>query len=160
MKISTGHAHVKFIKDNYLKLEMNNEHLIDYSESPFSKVIATKKHINNILKAVYKKCNTVLDTPTSKKIDIELRTWKKFIKRQYIKSLTYERLCHFCDFSEGDIRKGIHYIDDIEYPNIPLDFSCKEGVRLDAGVINEGRVRSRIVEYTNKDREVLDIIKS
>ncbi|MBU0460402.1 MAG: hypothetical protein KKH52_01855 [Nanoarchaeota archaeon] len=139
---------------------MNNKNLIDYNESPFSKIIAKKDYINKVALIAQQKCNTVLNTPTSKKINVELRTWKKFLSQEYIKSLTYHRLSKFCGFPKDKIRDGIKLVDDIEAPFLPLNFNSKEGVRLDCGVINEGRIRSRMVEYTNKDKDVLDIIRT
>ena len=138
---------------------MNEKYLIDHTESPFSKVIANDDHIKNVLCRAIKKCNTNLHTPISKNINIELRSWKKFLSKKYIKELTYYRLSKFCDFSESQIREGISYIDDINNPIIPLNFNCPAGVRMDVAVINEGRTRKRIVEYTNKDKEILDLIR-
>lgn len=138
---------------------MNNKHLIDYKESPFSKVIANKSFIEKIIVIAERKCKTNLDTPISKRIKIELRTWKKFLNQEYIKVLTYNRLSEFCGLTNEQIIDGIKNIDEIEKPVIPLNFHSKEGVRLDVGVINEGRTRSRSIEYTNKDNQVLDIIR-
>ncbi len=139
---------------------MKNKYLVDYNESQFSKIIANRDYVKKIMNAAYRKCSTNLNTPISKKMNIELRTWKKFLNREYIKSLTYYRLSSFCNISKEAARKGIQYIDEIEDPKLPLNFNSKEGVRLDVGIVNEGRIRSRIVEYTNKDKEVLNIIKN
>ena len=95
---------------------MNNKNLIDYNESPFSKIIAKKDYINKVALIAQQKCNTVLNTPTSKKINVELRTWKKFLSQEYIKSLTYHRLSKFCGFPKDKIRDGIKLVDDIEAP--------------------------------------------
>jgi len=126
---------------------MNKQHLVDYTESPFSKIIAKEDYIKRIITVAKSKCNTSLDTPISKKIKIELRTWKKFVNSQYIKALTYQRLSEFCGLSSKEIVNGISYIDDIKEPKIPLNFNCRAGARLDCGVINEGRTRSRMVEF-------------
>ena len=131
---------------------------VDFTDSPFSKIIAKQNHINNIISIASKKLNTNKNTPIAKGIKIELRTWKKFIQRNYIKSLTYSRLNKFCDVSINDSRKGIEFIDEIKDPNLPFNFDSKEGARLDVGVFNEGRMRDRIVEYSNKDNEVLSRI--
>ncbi len=141
-----------------IQKKLKHSKKIDFTDSPFSKIISNKKHISNIINIASRKINTKLNTPIAKGINIELRTWKKFIQGKYIKSLSYDRINNFCNISINSARKGIYLIDDIRNPNLPLNFDSKEGARLDAGIINEGRMRDRIIEYTNKDKEVLNKI--
>ncbi len=139
---------------------MDNKHLVNYTNSPFSKVIAYDDYIKKVICLAQEKSGTNLNTPMAKNINVELRTWKNFISNNYIKILTFRRLSKFCGFSDEQIKSGIKNIDGIEKPNVPLNFRTKAGVRLDVGVINEGRTRSRSVEYTNEDQEVLQIIRN
>ena len=137
----------------------NGKNIVNISDSPFSKIIAKKNYIKYVIKIAKVKTKSSLNTPISKNIGIELRTWKKFINQKYIKSLTFQRIGNFCNFSISKITKGIKFIDEIKDPKLPLNFNCNAGVRLFVGMINEGRIRHRIVEYTNKDHEILDIIR-
>lgn len=134
------------------------KNIVDFLDSPFSKIIAKPNHINRVISVVSNKLNTNKNTPLAKGMKIELRTWKKFVQGKYIKSLTYERINRFCDLSILEARNGIFFIDEIEHPYIPLNFDSKEGVRMDVGILNEGRMRNRSIEYHNKDKKVLNRI--
>lgn len=146
------------ITEKKLKDSNNFKSRVNFTDSPFSKVIANQSHINKIIRIASTKLNTTKNTPIAKGIKIELRTWKKFVQRKYIKSLTYERINKFCSLSKQEARKGIRFIDEIEHPNLPLNLDSKEGTRIDVGVFNEGRMRNRSIEYHNKDKEVLNKI--
>lgn len=141
-----------------IKGKLKNLNKVEFIDSPFSKIIANQYHINKLKAIASKKLNTFLNTPIAKGIKIELRTWKKFIQKNYIKSLTYKRINEFCDISVNEARKGIYLIDDIKNPNLPLNFDSKEGARLDVGILNEGRMRDRCIDYNNKDKDVLNKI--
>ena len=95
---------------------MDEEYLVDYTESPFSKVIANENYVKDAVVVIQRKCETNFNTPISKKMKIELRTWKKFMTRRYIKLLTFHRLSSFCGLSENEMREGIMFIDGIEKP--------------------------------------------
>jgi len=147
-------------KDIQKKLkDLDKISFVDFTDSPFSKIIAEQNHINKVIFIAVKKLNTDKNTPLAKGIRIELRTWKRFIQKKHIKSLTYERLNKFCNISVKEARKGIKFIDEIEDPNLPLNFDSKEGARLDVGIFNEGRMRNRSIEYHNKDKIILNKIK-
>ena len=143
-----------------MKNLLKNNNLVDYVESPFSTIVAKEDYIEKVVSITKQKYEIKQGTLISKELGIELRTWKNFIGGKSVKSATYYRLSKFCQFSDEQIREGIRKIDNIEFSNLPLNFDSKDGVRLDCGVINEGRIRSRGVEYTNKDKEVLDLIKN
>lgn len=135
---------------------MNSKYLLNYYESPFSKVILNKTPTKRIIQKI---CKSKTKIKISKKIKIEPRTWQKIVENKEIKCFTLKKLKKICKLKENYIRKNIKQIDGIKNPNIPLNFNCKEGVRLDVGVINEGRTRERSIEYTNKDKEIIKIIK-
>jgi len=107
-----------------------NANTVDFTDSPFSKIIAKQRHIYKIKNIASNKLDTNKNTPLAKGMKIELRTWKKFIQKRYIKSLTYNRINKFCKISRKEARKGIHFIDDIELPNLPLNFILKKELDL------------------------------
>lgn len=129
-----------------------------YTDSPFSKIIANEVLINSTLKFLLEYHGETKITPSARLIKIEPRAMKKFINKQPISILSFNKIVKFCEINNTNIRDGISYIDNIKEPNIPLNFESLSGVRLDAGIFNEGRMRNRTIEYHNKDNEILSIL--
>ncbi|MEK6947841.1 MAG: hypothetical protein AABX19_01215 [Nanoarchaeota archaeon] len=141
-------------------IKEDNYSILTYTDSPFSSISIREEAIEEIIRIAEIKCNEKSPTNIARKMNIELRTWKNLSQNKNLKVHVLERISNFCDIDSDFIIKNIEEIDNIREPNIPINFDTKEGVRLDVGVINEGRVRNRIVEYHNKDREIIEILKT
>ena len=132
--------------------------IVDYFDSPYSNTYLKEDVRNLIFDNLCKNTGITLTTPMGKKIKVEPKAIRKFLNGGPNKVHTIERLRKKANVSENIIRNSITRIDDIETPSLPLNFDSIEGVRLDTGIFNEGRVRDRCVEYHNKDFDVIKII--
>jgi hypothetical protein len=111
-----------------------------------------------ILNSLYRKYGSRFITPLGKLINVEPKAIKSFAKGHPVEVHTLESLRRAASMKMDLIENSIIQIDRIEEPSLPLNFDCKEGARLDAGIFNEGRARNRCVEYHNKDKDVIKII--
>ena len=132
--------------------------LVDYTDTPYSKVTLSKELIKRLASKIHYKVGTTKKTPIGKRLGIEPKAWNNFVTGKEIIVNTLEVIRKYCNERKGIVRKGILSIDHIDSPNTPLNFDCVEGARLDAAIYNEGRVRNRSVEYHNKDDEVIGTI--
>jgi len=140
-------------------MRMKNVTTIDYLDSPYSKVILDKEFRLNVFKKLIEKYKLPLTTPLAKKIGIEPRALKSFLAGDRIIVDVLERLRKQAEISIEETRNSIDVIDSMKEPSLPLNFNNNEGIRLIAGIVNEGRVRSRTIEYHNKNEEILKIIR-
>ncbi|MBU3904915.1 MAG: hypothetical protein KJ906_02060 [Nanoarchaeota archaeon] len=135
-----------------------NTNIIDYPDSSYSEVIINKTTRDFMFNKLCNQYDVNFTTPLGKIIGIEPKAIRNFLNGGFVKVHTIQRLKEAGNFSDELVRNSIVWIDRIENPSLPINFDCKEGARLDAGIYNEGRIRERCVEYHNKDRDALKIM--
>ncbi len=95
-----------------------------------------------------------------KKAKVEPRTWQRFLSGRPVEVASLEKLVSAAGMRWSDAEAAVLQIDRIIDLHLPLDFHCFEGARFDAAIFNEGRIRSRGLEYTNKSRQLLERVKA
>jgi len=131
---------------------------IDYTDSPCSKVLVNNDLKVSIFKNLVEKHKMVLTTPLGKRIGVEPKALRSFLNGRKIEIQTLEKLRKVTGIPIDTVRASIVSIDNISTPNLPFDFDNENGVRAIAGIVNEGRIRPRGIEYHNKNEELLKIM--